>query len=171
MIRSRVVALLVLGSLILAVAGQSAAQVRYVDDKGQSHWVQSEAQVPEQYKGKVATPSLPPVSDPNSGMTKRMDKFMREKKGKWAAQDQETAATENQAARVAASQATEQAKQQALAAWEQTVYGCIRVVQRGGGGFDAVINGPGRVQMLGTTEERFAFSKCMAESGQPMQFK
>lgn len=56
MVRSRVVALLVLGSLILAVAGQSAAQVRYVDDKGQSHWVQSEAQVPEKYRQGAATP-------------------------------------------------------------------------------------------------------------------
>ncbi len=45
MIRSRGVALLVLGSLILAVAGQSAAQVRYVDEKGNSHWVRSESQV------------------------------------------------------------------------------------------------------------------------------
>jgi len=55
MIRSRVVALLVLGSLILPVAGQSIAQVRYVDEKGNSHWVGSEAQVPEQYRDKAGS--------------------------------------------------------------------------------------------------------------------
>jgi hypothetical protein len=54
MIRSRVVALLVLGSLILAVAGRSAAQpVRYVDENGSTHYAQNESMVPEQYRGKL----------------------------------------------------------------------------------------------------------------------
>lgn len=53
MIRSRVVALVVLGSLILAVAGQSIAQVRYVDEKGNSHWVEFENQVPNRDRDKI----------------------------------------------------------------------------------------------------------------------
>src|SRR5260370_23287937 len=56
MIGSRVVALLVLGSLILAIAGQSAAQVRYVDETGGVHWAQSAEQIPEKYRGKASAP-------------------------------------------------------------------------------------------------------------------
>jgi hypothetical protein len=62
MIRSRVVALLVLGSLILAVAGQSSAQVKYVDEQGNTHYVGSEQLIPEQYRAKAkAIGPLPSV--------------------------------------------------------------------------------------------------------------
>ena len=43
------------------VAGQSTAQVRYVDEQGVTHWVQSADMVPEQYRAKAATPQLPAV--------------------------------------------------------------------------------------------------------------
>jgi len=53
---SRAVALLVLGSVILAVAGQSAAQVRFVGEQGATHWVGSAEMVPEMYRQGAATP-------------------------------------------------------------------------------------------------------------------
>ena len=109
MIRPRVVARLVLGSLVLAVAGQSTAQVRYVDEKGNSHWVGSEAQVPEQYRDKATTPALPQM-DANNGLKKNTDRFIRENRGKWAAQDRAEAKAKEQAAREAAAQAAAEKK-------------------------------------------------------------
>jgi hypothetical protein len=47
-------------ALVLA-AGQAEAQVRYVDGQGQAHWVQTESQVPEQYRQAATTPALPGV--------------------------------------------------------------------------------------------------------------
>ncbi len=35
------------------------AQVRYVDENGQAHWVSSPDEVPDRYRGKAETPSLP----------------------------------------------------------------------------------------------------------------
>jgi hypothetical protein len=61
MILLRTFALLVLAGLIVIPAGQSSAQVKYVDEKGNSHWVQSEDEVPERYRGKAATPNLPMI--------------------------------------------------------------------------------------------------------------
>lgn len=62
MIRSRAAALVVLGSLVLAVAGQSAAQVRYVDEQGNAHWAQSSDLVPEKYRAAATLPVLPSVT-------------------------------------------------------------------------------------------------------------
>jgi hypothetical protein len=55
----RTFALLVLTALIVIPAGQSSAQVRYVDEQGNPHWVQGPDQVPERYRGKVTSPPLP----------------------------------------------------------------------------------------------------------------
>ncbi len=35
------------------------AQMRYVDDRGQTHWVQSPDQIPPQYRGQADSPQLP----------------------------------------------------------------------------------------------------------------
>jgi hypothetical protein len=42
--------------LVLGLAGVAVAQVKYMDDKGQSHWVQSADQVPKQYRQRASTP-------------------------------------------------------------------------------------------------------------------
>ena len=56
----------IIGIGLTVLAGSVSAQVRYVDDTGGVHWVQSESQVPEQYRGRADTrlpsvPSVPPA--------------------------------------------------------------------------------------------------------------
>src|SRR5438128_8609957 len=46
-------------AMLLAAAGVTEAQVRYVDGQGQVHWVQAEAQIPEQYRQSATAPQLP----------------------------------------------------------------------------------------------------------------
>ncbi len=53
MICLRIFAFLVLASLIVLPAGQSSAQVKYVDEQGNTHYVQSDSMVPEQYRAKA----------------------------------------------------------------------------------------------------------------------
>ncbi len=58
----------VIGISLTALAASVSAQVRYVDDTGGVHWVQSEEQIPVQYRGRADTrlpssPSLPPAGN------------------------------------------------------------------------------------------------------------
>ncbi len=41
---------------------QAEAQMRYVDEKGVTHWVSSEEQIPPQYRNKAEAPGLPSVN-------------------------------------------------------------------------------------------------------------
>jgi hypothetical protein len=67
MIRLRTFALLVIAGLIVTPAGQSSAQVKYVDEAGNTHYAQSEAMVPEQYRAKTkAVGALPSVMMPGA---------------------------------------------------------------------------------------------------------
>ena len=56
-----------IGVGLTALAATVSAQVRYVDETGGVHWVQSESQVPVQYRGRADTrlPSVP--SMPQAG--------------------------------------------------------------------------------------------------------
>jgi hypothetical protein len=48
--------------VVFALAGPAVAQVKYVDEAGNSHYVQNENMVPEQYRAKVRpVTSLPSV--------------------------------------------------------------------------------------------------------------
>jgi hypothetical protein len=59
----RTVALVVLAGPIVFPAGKSFGQLKYVDEAGTSHYVQSEAMVPEQYRAKTkSVGSLPSVN-------------------------------------------------------------------------------------------------------------
>ncbi len=66
---------LVIGIGLTVLAASAGAQVRYVDGNGGVHWVQSEEQVPAQYRDRVEThlpsvpPSMPPAGD--RGVTDR----------------------------------------------------------------------------------------------------
>lgn len=160
MIRSRVVALLVLGSLILAVAGQAASQVRYTDENGGAHWVASEAQVPEQYRDKIKTPVLKQVVDPNKGLQKNTGQPIRR-----LAQDK---VTEQPKGPDVYSRAADQARQAAIAEWERVVWGCLRHVQKSEPSFDAHVSAAGGVRFFGTAQSRYEYTKCMTDSGQPL---
>ena len=48
-----------------------------MDDKGQSRWVQSEAQVPEQYRGKAEKPALPTIMQGNGAATRGLDSVLQ----------------------------------------------------------------------------------------------
>jgi hypothetical protein len=77
MIRLRTFALLVLAGLIVVPAGQSSAQVKYVDENGNSHWVQSESQVPERYQGKATKPNLPTILHSDGMAERALDKQLQ----------------------------------------------------------------------------------------------
>ena len=51
--------------------------------------------------------------------------------------------------------------------------GCEAIVKRqyGEGNFNAFVTQNGRVRMSGTEEEKFAFEKCMSESGFGIEFQ
>jgi hypothetical protein len=67
MIRIRTSALLVLAGLIVIPAGPSFGQVKYLDEAGNTHYVQSDSMVPEQYRAKTkAVGPLPSVSTPGA---------------------------------------------------------------------------------------------------------
>ncbi|HEV8531354.1 MAG TPA: hypothetical protein VGT00_08055 [Methylomirabilota bacterium] len=53
MMRLRTLAFLLLAGLIFIPAGQSSAQVKYVDEQGNTHYVQLDSMVPEQYRAKA----------------------------------------------------------------------------------------------------------------------
>lgn len=57
---------LIIGTGLAVLAASVSAQLRYTDDTGGVHWVQSEQQIPEQYRGRAETriPSSPPASPP-----------------------------------------------------------------------------------------------------------
>ena len=51
--------------------------------------------------------------------------------------------------------------------------GCSAIVKKqyGEGNFNAFVTQDGRVRMSGTDEEKFAFEKCMSESGFGIEFQ
>ncbi len=51
----------VMGVAVLLGAAASYAQVRYLDDNGVTHWVQTPEQIPPQYRGRETTPGLPEI--------------------------------------------------------------------------------------------------------------
>jgi hypothetical protein len=59
---------------MLSVAGQAEAQVKYTDERGNSHWVQSEGQVPDWYQGKGTKPDLPTVIQGNGSAIQSLDR-------------------------------------------------------------------------------------------------
>ena len=138
MIRLRTFALLVLVGLIVLPAGQSSAQVKYVDENGNSHWVQSENQVPERYQGKATKPDLPMILQGDGTAGRALDNNLQGLRSKATADE-----------------------------WESAVRRCKTSTP--GPEFDAYVSGAGRVKMVGTTQARFAFSKCMTNSGQGLE--
>jgi hypothetical protein len=58
----------VIGVGLTVLAASVSAQVRYVDEAGGVHWVQSESQVPVEYRGRAdgrlpSVPSMPPAGN------------------------------------------------------------------------------------------------------------
>jgi hypothetical protein len=62
--KARVLAVII-GISLTALAAPGDAQVRYLDASGGVHWVQSEAQVPAQYRSRPGArqPASPPAGD------------------------------------------------------------------------------------------------------------
>jgi hypothetical protein len=54
-----------------------------------------------------------------------------------------------------------------------TTRGCATIVKRqyGEGNFNAFVTEDGRIRMSGTEQEKFAFEKCMSESGFGIEFQ
>jgi hypothetical protein len=52
--------------------------------------------------------------------------------------------------------------------WDRALRSCTEAAKRSDPRFDAYAPQPGEVRMLGTTETRHHFEKCMAEWGQPL---
>ncbi len=53
--------------------------------------------------------------------------------------------------------------------WAEAVGGCSGQARRYDHQFQAFVPISGRVEMLGTAQARYAFSKCMADGGFPIQ--
>jgi len=55
----------IITGLLATLVGVAEAQVKYVDDKGATHWVQSVQSIPEQYRDNAAKPSLNALPNAN----------------------------------------------------------------------------------------------------------
>ncbi len=52
--------------------------------------------------------------------------------------------------------------------WHRAISSCTEAAKRSDPRFESYAPQPGEVRLLGTTEARFHFGKCMAEWGQPL---
>lgn len=120
--------------VVLALGLPAAAQIRYVDDQGLAHWVQSPTQVPEKYKAKSSTPTLPNV-DLGAGA----DRVQQTRNREFLSQE----------------------------VWASAVQKCTS--SNTDPSFQAYVSSPGRVEMLGSTQARFEFKRCMTDIGQPLR--
>ena len=61
----------------------------------------------------------------------------------------------------------ENEERRAAQAWVAAVSQCTAMARNYDAGFDAHAPMPGRVQVIGTTQGRYQFQKCMGQVGQP----
>lgn len=125
---------------LVLLAGSAApllAQVRYKDSDGITHWVDSLDRVPEQYRaGAVGKPS-PPAKPAERNWEKEARDIDKR---------------------------VDQAR--AVDEWQSAVRACAASVQSNkDAAFAAYVSGPGQLQMVGTRQGKFWFSKCMTEAG------
>jgi hypothetical protein len=141
----------VVALLLAIVAAPAAAQVRYKDDEGVTHFVDSINDVPEKYRsGAIGGPS--PKGQP-SGIDwnqewKRRSTEREQRERSQAAQENVRALTES---------------------WERDAKICVDAVADSGvfgaDRFNAYISGPGAVEMVGSAQARYEFRRCMVGKG------
>jgi hypothetical protein len=146
-----VVAMLVVAAALGTV--DASAQIRYKDSAGVWHWVETLDHVPPEYRpgatGSQAPPSKPvPPARP----------------GRPATQPSEPASPPLSTIE----QRRDQERRER--SWGSAVEGCTVNAQGSARTeFKAYVSGPERVQVVGTTDQRFEFSKCMTEAGHPLR--
>jgi type IV secretory pathway VirB10-like protein len=176
--------------LIVITANSIAAQVRYKDNEGVTHWVNSIDDVPAQFRSSAIGKPVQPTS-PSSSPSIDWDQRAREldqqrererqeadrqdekdRAARQAREDQQRAANERQRA----ADELQQSLQELNALFAKAVGICRDRVQSGSGrptqyssGFQAFISTPGHVQMLGSAQARFDFTKCMRDAGQAVE--
>lgn len=62
--------IIVTAAALAILAGTAQAQVKYTDDQGNSHWVESRTQVPEKYRDRWTRPDLPQLQ-PSGNLAER----------------------------------------------------------------------------------------------------
>lgn len=127
------------GLAVLALAGHARAQVKYVDERGEWHIVQDWDAVPDKYRNQAMGGNRP-VPKTSGSMMRSLDRQIE--------RDQRAGDR---------------------LAWESAVKSCLSSVRERDRSFDAYVSGPGRVQMIGTAQARFAFTKCMTDAGMSLQ--
>lgn len=127
-------------SLVLISISPCYSQVRYTDEQGVAHWVETQGQVPDRYKTGATKPALPDVDGGASGDP--------------AAQARR---------RLALSKGLEQHN------WVRAVESCVASTQKQYHTFNAYVSAPGKAEMVGNSEARFAFKSCMTAKGHQLK--
>lgn len=130
-------------ALMLASAPSYAQTIlKYIDNDGVTHYVQSEEQIPPEYRAGATRPKLPPATPTDPGMSDRMRDALRYQ------QERENAQRE---------------RENAVARFNEVAEACAFV-----SGVQIIPKPGARVTIFGTAKDRFAFEQCMASRGQYM---
>ena len=134
---------------LLTVAASATAQIRYVDSAGVVHWVQSPAQIPPEYREKAEQPKLPDID-----ATKGEDPAARSQRKAFEAESGRQRVLEDARRSLAESEAQ----------FDRAAAACAQRSR-----VDINFKGGTRHNILGTETQRFAFDKCMSQSGHPTE--
>ena len=134
---------------LLAVAAPAPAQLRYVDSQGVVHWVQSQNQIPPEYREKAEQPKLPDID-----ATKGEDPAARSRRKVFEAESARQRVLEDARRGLAESEAQ----------FDRAAAACAQRSR-----VDINFKGGTRHNILGTETQRFAFDKCMSQSGHPTE--
>jgi hypothetical protein len=150
-------AILLTVAAVLALASSVGAQmVKYTDEKGVTHYVETGNMVPSQYRDKVITPNLPVIVREDPAVLRNLNEGLARVRAQASIDARVEAAT----AKVEAARAQAEAQAVGTLRFQQTSAMCAKRE-----GVD-IIHEPGaNTNIYGTAGNRFKFDKCMSQSG------
>lgn len=144
---------LTMAALILfAAPGYAQTILKYIDSAGVTHYVQSEDQIPPEYRAGVTTPkNMPPVTPTDPGISDRSRQELRLRRELEDQQLRHRRELED----------AQRSRADAEARFNQAAAACAQHSK-----VKIIIKPQTRINIMGTTEQRWAFDECMSQSGQ-----